>query len=148
MTVSPITYRLLFCTVFFTSCLRHWLHYLSFTLARTPFLLPGCTKILLCKPKDVFIICVTLEHKMMVKRCESCLLKVFQVQTYTHEYFETAVCTAKLQYCLIWTISACSCSLYVVKMKDLNYWQSTFSRFRGDVGNKPCQAFYDYIYIF
>lgn len=96
--------------------------------------------------KGRFIICVTLEHKMMAKRCESSLLKVFQVQTYTHENFETVVCTAKLQYCLIWTISACSCSLYVVKIEDLNYWQSTFSHFRGDFGNKPCQAFYNYIY--
>lgn len=56
VTLSPITCRLLFCTVFFTNCLLHWLHYLNFTLDKTTFLLPGCTKLLLCKPKDFFLV--------------------------------------------------------------------------------------------
>lgn len=137
VTLSPFTFRLLFCTVFFSSCLLHWLHCPSVTLVRTPFLLLGCTNILLCKPKDVFCVCdiIAQNHGQ-----EMWILPLAVFRTYTHGNFETVVCTALLQCCLVWTIFACFCSLCVVKMKDLNYWQSTFSHFRGDVGSKTLSS--------
>lgn len=122
--VSPVTSRVLFCPVFLSSCLLHGLLYPSFISydwgAQT---------------------CCSVSSRVLSSFVWHCDTRSRDVKTAIEAIwntFGTVICTAILLN--IWTIFACFCSLYVVKMKDLNYWQSTFSHFRGVVGNKALSS--------